>query len=426
LFVADPVSIESSTNYQRGWLAGMADGDGCFWTLKHRRGYRRFRLALKDRPLLVRAEHFARECGYELRWGKHRKVGFTGTQTLDCLWLTKDGEVRAFERWLAENLRDTSWCAGYLGGILDAEGSHSAGVIRISQLEGHQRVRTRIAHVLRYLELKFTNESTGFYVHRTNGQAWRALAIAQPAKRRLLTASHGHHPHVTRVISSVESSGSIEEVVQLTTSTGTFVAAGFVVKNCDTKYTWDWQNHDRQLETLELPVTDVAAGIRDRAGRTVQTVVVTGGEPLLQQQDLVELFGELRKYDFRIEIETSGTIEPVEELAKLVAQWNVSPKLSNSGNALPARLRGGPLTWFAGMKTANFKFVITHASDLDEVEQLCSRFGIERHRILLMPEATESHRLVETGRWLADECVKRGFRLTTRLHVSLWDTVRGR
>src|SRR5262249_39063820 len=31
LFTADPVRIDDQAAYERGWLAGMADGDGCFW-----------------------------------------------------------------------------------------------------------------------------------------------------------------------------------------------------------------------------------------------------------------------------------------------------------------------------------------------------------------------------------------------------------
>jgi organic radical activating enzyme len=425
LFVTEPVAPTSRPNYQRGWLAGMSDGDGCFWTLKHRRGYRRYRLAVKDVPLLERAEQFARSAGFELRRGTHYKDGFTGPQILPCLWLTKDIETRAFEGWLAEDVADAAWYAGYLGGILDAEGSHSKGVLRIAQLDVNPGTRARIGRVLSGLKLKFTSEAHGFYIHRARGGAWRALAEAAPAKQRLLDAALGHHPSHSRIIETVTPTGSSEEVVQITTTTGSFVAAGYVVKNCDTKYTWDWVNHDRAHETIDVAADEVASSIVATANGVVRNVVITGGEPLLQQDELVALCTKLVSHGFRAEIETNGTVQPVEALMPLISQWNVSPKLASSGNALPARLRGGPLGWFARQQSATFKFVVSSDADVREVEALLERFEIPPDRVMLMPEGVDAATLAERGRWLAAECVRRGFRMTTRLHVSLWDTKRG-
>ena len=195
---------------------------------------------------------------------------------------------------------------------------------------------------------------------------------------------------------------------------------------CDTKYTWDWDNHDRGRETFEMAVGEVAAVIVAKCGSAIRTVIATGGEPLLQQAELASLAAELRQHGLRIEVETNGAIAPVAELAAHVDQWNVSPKLENSGNALSARIRAPVLTWFAHSDAATFKFVVATASDLKEVEQLVARFAIRRDRVLLMPQATSPEAAVETGRWLAHECTQRGFRLTTRLHVLLWGATRGR
>src|SRR5690242_19361171 len=82
---------------------------------------------------------------------------------------------------------------------------------------------------------------------------------------------------------------------------------------CDTKYTWDWEHHDRAAEVHELDESEVLARIG-----AASNVVVTGGEPLLQQEALARVVGKL---DARIEVETSGTIEPTAELAAAVDQW---------------------------------------------------------------------------------------------------------
>jgi organic radical activating enzyme len=119
---------------------------------------------------------------------------------------------------------------------------------------------------------------------------------------------------------------------------------------CDTAYTWDWSRHDREKETIEID--DVVARVRAHASAAT-TVVFTGGEPLLQQDEIAKTTSALD--GFRIEIETNGTITPDGTLATRVDQWNVSPKLASSGNAERARLRPAALGWFATSQRAFFK-----------------------------------------------------------------------
>lgn len=195
---------------------------------------------------------------------------------------------------------------------------------------------------------------------------------------------------------------------------------------CDTKYTWDWDHHDRSRETIELPVAEVASAIVDKCGHAIGTVIATGGEPLLQQTALAALAAQLRTSSLRIEVETNGAIAPTVELAAHVDRWNVSPKLENSGNALSARIRAISLEWFAGCDAATFKFVVAEPADLDEIDQLVARFALRRDRILVMPEGSAADDVAARGRWLAAECIQRGYRLTPRLHVLLWGAARGR
>jgi organic radical activating enzyme len=419
--------VHDEAAYQRGWLAGMADGDGCFWTLKFRRGYRRFRLALNDNTLLDRAQVFAATAGVTLRRGTHSAIGFNERlHTMNALWLTSDSEARAFEAWLDADSEDPSWCAGYLGGILDAEGSHSAGILRIAQFACNADTRLRIERVLHVLEIPFTREEQGFYVRKAAGGGLRALSLAQPRRESLRAGAIGHHPHASRTISTVEPTHQLEEVVTLTTTLGSFVAAGFVVKNCDTKYTWDWENHDRDSQTIALSNEDVVRRVTEAAQPGCRNIVITGGEPLLQQAHLVDIARELKRLGYRIEIETSGTIEPLADLATHVDQWNVSPKLSNSGNKLSARLRTGPLTWFAACDRAQFKFVIATKEEVAEVLDISNRFGIARDRITIMPEGTDAETLTSRALWLVECAREAGLRFGTRLHVYIWGAERGR
>lgn len=195
---------------------------------------------------------------------------------------------------------------------------------------------------------------------------------------------------------------------------------------CDTKYTWDWSSHDRQAETMELPVDEVATRALAEAGAGVRNAVFTGGEPLLQQAELAPLGERLRAEGFRLEVETNGTIVPSDAMSAVIDQWNVSPKLSTSGNADRARLRGSALAFFAERPNAFFKLVQTSAADLVETEALVTDLGVPRSRVMLVPEGTDPTTLAERSRTLAEVCQKGGYRLGTRLHVFLWGQERGR
>jgi organic radical activating enzyme len=128
-----------------------------------------------------------------------------------------------------------------------------------------------------------------------------------------------------------------------------------------------------------------------------------------------------------MEIETNGTIEPLPELAGVVDQWNVSAKLESSGNRKPtARLRTGPLTWFAASAKASFKFVVIEEADLEEIESIVRTFGIPRGQVIVMPEGTTPDEVAAKSRWLVPAAQTRGFRFSTRLHVLLWGAERGR
>lgn len=189
---------------------------------------------------------------------------------------------------------------------------------------------------------------------------------------------------------------------------------------CDTKYTWDWKTFDRKRETVEMDVADVAARVRAAAGENVRRAVFTGGEPLLQQEDLVALAASLE--DFTLEIETNGTLTPMPELAARVAQWNVSPKLASSGNAERARHRAPALAWFAAQANAYFKLVMTSDADLAEAAGM----GLPHDRMVWSPEGTDAQTIAERSRWLAEACTATGVRLGSRLHVFVWGGGRGR
>ena len=189
---------------------------------------------------------------------------------------------------------------------------------------------------------------------------------------------------------------------------------------CDTKYTWDWHTYDIRKEVHEYSLDQTVDTLQRLRPRNL---VVTGGEPLLQQTALVSLLRRLEGWTS--EVETAGTLVPDTQLTAIITRWNVSPKLDNSGNPTDKRLRPEALRAFAALPNASFKFVLTAASDLAEVSDLIARFNLPSERVMLMPEATEAGRLNALAQDLVEACMQHGYRLSYRLHVALWGDERG-
>jgi len=68
---------------------------------------------------------------------------------------------------------------------------------------------------------------------------------------------------------------------------------------CDTLYAWDWQQYDPQQNMLEMPAETVEAQI---LAYKCRYAVITGGEPLIQKQQLTPLLERLKSQGYYIEI----------------------------------------------------------------------------------------------------------------------------
>ncbi len=208
---------------------------------------------------------------------------------------------------------------------------------------------------------------------------------------------------------------------------------------CDTDYTWNWvgtrfphvydalpeyQKFQKKDWIVECDIATVAAAV---AAFDCKNVILTGGEPMVQQSALRSLMETMRSKstDYRFEIETNGTLIPHADFQDIIDQYNVSPKLENSNN--PRKLREKPAAYrfFAQNPKANFKFVLAAENDLTEVLQLVQTYHIPADKIWLMPEATQRESLQEKRQWLVEICKKFGFRYSDRLHVQIWGSKKG-
>ena len=189
---------------------------------------------------------------------------------------------------------------------------------------------------------------------------------------------------------------------------------------CDTPYTWDWTGkngtvYDPAVELSRVNLTDVA----DRVlAMGVGLLVVTGGEPMVQQRSVAELCNMLDGVD--VEVETNGTIMPQGYTTEQVTRYNVSPKLANSGVDLDRRIIVDTLVAYRDTGKAAYKFVAESHACLDEVATIIGQAGISDDLVWVMPQGTDTTTLTEHNTAVADEVIARGWNLSGRLHVQLW------
>jgi 7-carboxy-7-deazaguanine synthase len=190
---------------------------------------------------------------------------------------------------------------------------------------------------------------------------------------------------------------------------------------CDTAYTWDATRYDLDAELHPMSLAGVWRIVR---GIDASLVVITGGEPLLQQQRITGLAQMCREDGRRIEIETNGTIVPRNSLLDLVDQFNVSPKLANSGIPARRRIKAAALTVLASSGRSVFKFVVRESADLQEITDLERKFALRP--IWVMPEGDSAQQVLATAKLLATPVLSRGWNLTLRMQSLIWENARGR
>lgn len=148
-------------------------------------------------------------------------------------------------------------------------------------------------------------------------------------------------------------------------------------------------------------------------------LVVTGGEPLLQQRSLGR---GLPYFPGAVTIETNGTILPEWERFPIFRQvsFAISPKLSNSGEPKGSRWKPEVLAQLGRVPGSYFKVVISPADlpgiegELEELRELSPGTPI-----YCMPMARTREELEERGPAVAQFALERGYRYSDRLQLRL-------
>jgi len=192
---------------------------------------------------------------------------------------------------------------------------------------------------------------------------------------------------------------------------------------CDTPYTsWAPEGEDFSVEEILARVDELEA----------QHVVLTGGEPMLFAE-LVPLTAALRQSGRHITIETAGTLD----LPVACDLMSISPKLANSTPSAAEHPRWSVrhehsrhvpevIRRLAKDYDYQFKFVIDRPEDCADVDHYLLEFPqLDRARVLLMPQGTDTAELDERTAWLIEYCQEAGLGFCPRKHIEWYGMTRG-
>ena len=202
---------------------------------------------------------------------------------------------------------------------------------------------------------------------------------------------------------------------------------------CDTDFT-SWYPDDTQ-NIGEITLSKV---LDDYQKYNSRDVVITGGEPSMQLEELNDLCCELKKLkeDVFITIETNGTY--IGDFVNHVDLISISPKLRSSvpynsefeimheSNRINVKAFKKYNECFKSrLIDIQWKFVYTGEDDVNEIKELQEQIGFKNRDIFLMPEGRTRKDLERSRLKTVEMCKKYNYNYSDRLQILLWDLKRG-
>jgi organic radical activating enzyme len=202
---------------------------------------------------------------------------------------------------------------------------------------------------------------------------------------------------------------------------------------CDTAYT-SWFPEDKE----NMGDLDISNIIEEYRKFNTNDIVITGGEPAMQAEELNELCQQLKKLNKNIFItlETNGTI--YDKFAELIDLISISPKLNSSvpystefekmhsSNRLNIdSFKKFHLGFEKGLFDIQWKFVICNENDIDDILELQKSIGFKNENIFLMPEGITNVEISTKRKMVSGLCMKYKMNYTDRLHILLFGNRRG-
>jgi 7-carboxy-7-deazaguanine synthase len=155
---------------------------------------------------------------------------------------------------------------------------------------------------------------------------------------------------------------------------------------------------------------------------------LTGGEPLIQQKQLLKFIEAfVSRYAFIpiIDFETNATLIPHQDwLDKYNATFTTSPKLTTNGDPEEKTYVPEVLKWHVE-KSSGFKFVITSDRDIEEIWKKYVKddkgINVPLHRIWFMPCCGSREEHTKNAAAVAEYAKAMHVNFSPRLQLVIWD-----
>lgn len=155
---------------------------------------------------------------------------------------------------------------------------------------------------------------------------------------------------------------------------------------------------------------------------------ITGGEPLIQQKQLLKFVTAFReRYEFvpRIDFETNATLIPDERwVTEFNATFTTSPKLTTNGDPEEKTYKPEVLAWHVD-HNSGFKFVITTDRDIEEIWKKYvydyEGINVPTNRIWFMPCCGSRQEHTERSAAVAEYAKAMHVNFSPRLQLVIWD-----
>jgi 7-carboxy-7-deazaguanine synthase len=193
---------------------------------------------------------------------------------------------------------------------------------------------------------------------------------------------------------------------------------------CDSYVSWSVKNKLTFDEIFEImDNNNYVEHLRNRA-----ILKITGGEPLIQQKQLlkfIESFVERYKFVPRIDFETNATLLPDKDWTlKWNATFTTSPKLTTNGDPEEKTYKPEILKWHSE-HGSGFKFVITSDRDIEEIWKKYiddyEGINVPLERVWFMPCCGSRQEHVKNATAVAEYAKAMHVNFSPRLQLVIWD-----
>jgi len=189
------------------------------------------------------------------------------------------------------------------------------------------------------------------------------------------------------------------------------------VHNCDSPQTWE------KLKKIEYTLEEVEKIITDSLDSGVHNILITGGEPALQQDKILELMRIINPTNsVTWHIETAGHISWNSlRHHNTRIQYNFSPKI---GSLTPefdwewiALEEPHPLNYIVKVVTSPENWDI----DYDAIIELQMKYNIPDEKIYLMPLGIHREEIIKNSKFCIDKAFEKNYNFSSRQHILLFD-----